>query len=444
MATGLFTNREQARRLIVNLVFVIYWLLIVEGAFRKWMFPQYHRYIFFIRDPFVILVYWLAFSNRLFPKKMPIYTYGFSMTVVFLLFALLQSITTRVGIVTLIYGWRMYFFYFPLAFIIGENFSGEDLKRLVRQTLFIAIPMGALVYAQHISPPTSFINQTAESDIIYTITGMRGGTVVRPTGTFTFFHGQQLFIGSVVAFLFTAWILPKKDRPCGIKVLWLASLAAIANLAVSGTRLPYILTALASLAAAFSAFVVRRQKISARAIMLPIALIIIGIFCFVWFFATVAEITLDRHRGAEATEGSIFIRIGRMLFQFADYISRTPTLGVGIGSHTSGGAALATGVRIEAGVEDEWSRIIVETGPIFGLIYITFRILLVWWIFVGALKATHISSNPLPILLFSFIGSVMLAWATTNYGTEMGYAWLFIGFCVAANKLGSKEQEIWA
>jgi len=437
-------QREKMRSLIVNLIFVIYWLLIFEGALRKWMFPQYHRYLFFIRDPFVLLIYWLAFSSKLYPKKCPIYAYGFSLAVIFLLFTLVQSIITTTGIVTLIYGWRMYFFYFPLAFIIGENFTGKDLKRLVRQTLFVAIPIGALVYAQHISPPRSFINQTAESDVIFTVAGERGGSIVRPTGTFTFFHGQQLFLGSIVAFVFSSWILPKKERPLSNILLYPATVSAIISLAVSGTRLPYILTALVCLAAAFSAFVIRRHKISARAMALPITLLVVGMLCFVYFFATIGQITLDRHRGAEGIEGSVFKRAGRMLFQFTDYISRTPLLGQGIGSHTSGGAALATGSREDAGIEDEWTRIVVETGPAFGLLYITFRILLVVWLFMGAVKATHLSSNPLPLLLLAFIGSVVLVWAITNYGTEMGYAWLFIGFCIAANKLRSKEMAVWA
>jgi hypothetical protein len=373
---------------------------------------------------------------------MPLFSYGISLAVAFLLFALLQNITTTAGITTLIYGWRMYFFYFPLAFIIGENFRTEDLKRLIKHTLLIAIPMGALIYMQHISPPAAFINQTAESDVIYTIYG--GGTTVRPTGTFTFFHGQQLFIGSIMAFIFTVWILPKGERPLSNKVLYLASAAAVVNLAVCGSRLPYILTALVCLTAAFSSFVIRRHKISARAMVLPITLLIVGMFCLAYFFTTISEVTLERHRGAEALEGSVFSRAGRMLSQFTGFITNTPTLGTGIGLHTSGGATLASGERAAGTIEDEWSRIIVETGLIFGPIYIAFRILLVLWLFRGAVRATRLSSNPLPLLMLAFIGGIVLAWSITNYGTEMGYAWLFIGFCIVANKLGGKEHGVWS
>jgi len=445
MNSELGIKREKARRLIVNLVFVIYWLLIFEGALRKWVFPQYHKYLFFIRDPFVILVYWLAFTNRLLPKRYSLFTYGMVMAVLFLLLSLLQGIITTTRLITLIYGWRMYFFYIPLAFIVGENLRAEDLKRLVKYTLIVAIPLAALVYKQHISPPFSFINKSAGSSVVFTITGEYGGRIVRPTSTFTFFHGQQLFIGSVVAFVFTAWILPREERPLSGKLLQFASAAVFIHLVTSGTRLPYILTALICMAAAFSAFIIRRHKISARAMIVPVGLFLVGMFSFIYFFASLAEITLERHLGAEEVEGSIFRRVGRMFFEFTNYISRTPFLGFGIGCQTAGGGALSTGRRTYGeGLENEWARIFVEVGPLFGIIYIAYRIILVMWLFIGAVRATNFSSNPLPLLMVAFISSILLLWSITNYGTEMGYAWLFAGYCIAANKLGGRTDSVWS
>lgn len=37
---------EKARRRMVQLIFLIYWLRIFEGALRKWVFPQYFRELF--------------------------------------------------------------------------------------------------------------------------------------------------------------------------------------------------------------------------------------------------------------------------------------------------------------------------------------------------------------------------------------------------------------
>src|SRR5262245_41321207 len=61
--------RERARRRVVGLVLVIYLLLIFEGSIRKWLLPQFSLYIFFARDPFVVLAYLIAFRYGLWPKR---------------------------------------------------------------------------------------------------------------------------------------------------------------------------------------------------------------------------------------------------------------------------------------------------------------------------------------------------------------------------------------
>ena len=63
-------NAERSRRWIVDLVFIIYWLLIFEGVLRKWVFPDEFKILFFVRDPFVLAVYVLSvFDNRSLPAK---------------------------------------------------------------------------------------------------------------------------------------------------------------------------------------------------------------------------------------------------------------------------------------------------------------------------------------------------------------------------------------
>ena len=42
-------RRESRRRRLVRLVFVIYWLLIFDGALRKWGLPQFQAPLFFVQ-----------------------------------------------------------------------------------------------------------------------------------------------------------------------------------------------------------------------------------------------------------------------------------------------------------------------------------------------------------------------------------------------------------
>src|ERR1700754_4168105 len=60
--------REQARRRVVLLVFVVYLLAIFEGSLRKYVLPGFGQYIFFVRDPFVAWAYLIAARAQLWPR----------------------------------------------------------------------------------------------------------------------------------------------------------------------------------------------------------------------------------------------------------------------------------------------------------------------------------------------------------------------------------------
>jgi hypothetical protein len=85
--------------------------------------------------------------------------------------------------------------------------------------------------------------------------------------------------------------------------------------------------------------------------------------------------------------------------------------------------------------EDDWSRNIVELGPILGLLYICLRIAIVAWLVKGAITATRRTNNPMPMLMIGFIGIILLYGQITGQGSVNGYGWIFAGFCMAANRL---------
>jgi hypothetical protein len=51
------------------LIWLYLWLLIFEGAFRKWIVPQYSAPSLLIRDPVVLGIYLLALRARIFPQN---------------------------------------------------------------------------------------------------------------------------------------------------------------------------------------------------------------------------------------------------------------------------------------------------------------------------------------------------------------------------------------
>ena len=421
-------KREKWRRLIVGLVFLFFFVLIFEGVLRKWAFPRYQKFLFFMRDPIVLLIYFLALKYKFWPEKERIYSYAMFLAKTAILLIAIQLLTTEASLISLIYGWRMWFFYIPLAFIIGKTFTIGDIKKVMKWSLLIAIPMALLVLKQARSPVHSFINRTPEEDIFYSVSGRKGGDITRVTGTFTFFHSWQIYLGSIITFCLIFWLLPKRDRPMKIATLIIATGAVITSFAVDVTRLPTILAAVTWAGCLFSSTLIKNKTIRLRTWSMSFAIIIAGIFTVTSIFLYVHE-----KRAARFDKDYLEKRITSMFVSGKSYFWRRPFFGVGIGSASRGGYVLGAGSTKS---EHEWNNHISEAGMVFGLMYIAFRIALVLWLFRNAVRAARAADDPTPVILLAFSSPTILFWYLTTKGQVHAYGWLLAGLCIAANRAG--------
>jgi hypothetical protein len=430
--SGISSDRERARLHLVKIVFIVYWLLIFEGVLRKWAFPSLQKFLYFIRDPFVLLAYWLAFKYKLWPRFSLPFRLSLILALAFLPLALIQSLVLGITPVVVAYGWRNYFFYLPFAFLIGENFRGKDLKSLVRYTLLVAVPIAILCYKQFSSPSDDVVNLALDGAATHMLVAR---DVVRTSGTFTVASAQAMFIGSIFSMLLAVWLLPASQRPLKRYSLWIASAACLTTLAVSGARGSFVVVITIVIAALASLILTTNQRRVNWVKILTIPLLLaVGWMLYVTVFNYAFIVMGERWSNALNNEGSIFSRV---IGPFAGIIQvwpRLSLLGCGIGTGTNAGAVLTAG-HMGILAEDEWSRILLEAG-IFGVVYIAARIFLTGWLAWSAAKAVRRSYNPLPLLLCAFLSSTLLVGQMTMQGTINGYAFLFIGFCLAANRLG--------
>src|SRR5437762_470611 len=51
------------------LIYLYLFLLIIEGALRKWMVPQFSSPLLLVRDPVVLAIYFLAWRAHIFPRN---------------------------------------------------------------------------------------------------------------------------------------------------------------------------------------------------------------------------------------------------------------------------------------------------------------------------------------------------------------------------------------
>lgn len=440
--------RERARLRLVAVVFVIYVLAIFEGSIRKFLLPQWSQYIFFIRDPFLIYAYLLATRHRLWPQRGVFFTLSVAMCGLGVLLLALQIAIGGLDdtrILLGIYGWRGYFFYVPLAFLVGEQFHSADLARFAKITLWIAVPVAALVVVQFNAPLTDAVNRGISEEEQYQFKGIGlNGERIRPTGPFTSSAGQQQFVGTAFALALALLVVPQRRRNVGLLTLVAGTLAVLTCVALGGSRGTTIQCAISAAFALSLSFIGRGGMVKARALLLPGVLVVAAIFLYPVVFPAGYDAFAERWTTAAAAEtafeGGVFGRALFGLIEFTRLLNDVPTLGYGLGYAGNASTTLQVivdGVKPGSLAEADFARQMVDLGPALGLAYIAFRVSLVVWLGMMVWRATRREGQAMPLLLFSYVSHTVLAGQITGHGTINVYGWLFAGLTIAASRVAT-------
>ena len=442
---------ERHRERVVQLILIVYYLLIFEGVLRKWVLPHWGRALFFLRDPFVLAIYFLVVSRRT-RLRYGLLEAGCLFGIGAILLALLQRLWTSgdglpLPFILQAYGWRNYFFYLPLAFVMGRYLTLPDLERLSRVTMRVSVAMAALALVQFASPHMAPINAGLgdSPEELYRNQGLPGG-YVRPFGTFTSSVGMTAFTVSALALSVPLWLVrPTRQSSKRWLDLTCAVVGPFSCLALSGSRGALVGGALVVLLGATGLMlapgVVGLKAISIIATV-SISAILTAPLIFPQAVAAFAERWADagEHEQQEYGFGGIVGRAIDEVFRFRVLFDKTPPEGFGLGS--AGNAAWNLGVRSQViaftteeeygAAETDWGRNVLELGPLFGTTFIFYRIALTLWLAKQCLSATIRSGHPLPWFLFTYALLTLLNGQITANGTLNGYGWVFSGFCLAA------------
>ena len=442
---------ERARKRLIWTVLLIYVLAIFEGAIRKYIAPQFGQYIFFIRDPFLIYAYVLATRYGMWPRHQGFFVLSLAMCAFGVLLFTVQTASfglDNIRVLLGINGWRSYFFYVPLAFLIGAQFRSEDLRLFARVTLLLAVPIAVLVLGQFASPPGAPINVgvAEEKELQFKSVGITAERI-RTTGTFTSPAGQQQFITSAFALLLAMLLMSR--RQVGFVFLAVAGCGVLTCLGLSGSRGAMLHCALCGLFALSLAFVGKGAALKTKALVLPLSIAAAAIVLYPIVFPVGFETFMQRWNGAAQNEarleGGVLGRALLGLVDFVRFIEIVPPLGYGLGY--GGNASITLGAEVDGVkpgllVEADFSRHMVDLGPVFGLCYIAVRIAMVVWLGRLVLAATRRAPDPLPVLLFSYASYTLLFGQITGNGTINAYGWIFTGLCIAASRAASLSSPL--
>ncbi|MDB6041043.1 MAG: hypothetical protein JWM99_4884 [Verrucomicrobiales bacterium] len=415
---------------VKRLIWLYFFLLLFEGALRKWLLPGLSGPLLLIRDPIVLLIYAVALENNFFPQN-GFLTGCIVLAAVSAMVLCLQMITLALPLKVLIYGLRTDFLHLPLIFLIPVFFKGEDLVRIGKWVLWISVPMAILMAYQFRSGPDAWVNRTPGTG-----TGMQLESAlgkIRPPGTFSFITGPVSYFALVTAFLGFALSNGRQFFPRWLVVV--STLASGGALLVSGSR-SMVLT----VSFVWVAFVV--GIVASRQIAAGLWRIILLLLCVAFVAAQIGqkeifkegtEVLSARFEAGSGSEKAVGGITGRFLDSLLDplrSLTEVPLFGSGLGLGTNVGATITQGQMGFLLSEGEWGRMILEMGPILGLAFIIYRVSLMIALGGRSLRCSRVG-NLLPVLLWAACATSIVS-GQIGQPTNLGFLVLIAGLTMSA------------
>ena len=414
---------EARRRFIVRLVLLIYVLSLVEGPLRKWFLPGLSAPLYFVRDPFLLVLYAYALHHGVM-TRLKLARVWYLFIAVTTIVAIIPFVAHGITPVAYVLGARSYWLYVPLGFIVAATFTRDDLERFFRWNVLLAIPYAALVVYQYQQPPGAWINRgTNDAHQIATVSF----GIPRPYGLFTY-TGQNV---GFTAFLVANYIAYVFTRRRGWRELLLAAAGAVAvgSCAVlTGSRSIYFLVALILLVTLVGSTLARPsgRVLRRNALILLAVAVAAGLFTSVYgdmFTAMVAR--FERAAAAEADQGGL---VGRALGGVVGWLEpmvTAPFFGHGIGTGTPALSRFLDTAHLRYG-EGELERVVNELGPLFGAGFIAMRWLTAAAVLWVAFRAAQ-RGYPALLPLAGFVLPVLVVGQLTHSPLNAFAPWLTTG-----------------
>ncbi len=401
-------------------------LLIFEGALRKWMFPGLATPLLLVRDPVLLAIYGLAIMSHAFPS----HPLAFASQTFGLLALLASTLAEQFIPVVAIYGWRSNYLFLPLIFVMPGILNRGHVEQMGRALLLISIPMTFLLVRQFQAPADAPINIGVGGSEGYKTAMER----VRTSGTFSFSNGTVAFLGLCTAFACHGIM----ERTSNRRLALVAVPFLMVSLAVCGSR--SALLVVGQIVVGLLCFGFLRAR--AHFAVVRVALLLAGIGGAMSLVPVVREgLTVHQARFEASAENEDAVERIRSWFMVDPAILEdSPVFGRGLGLGTNVGAVYVSGDRNFLLGENEWGRVVAESGVLFGAGFILLRLAIVAAVLLVAIKAFR-AGNSLPALLFS-ASWMQVAIGQFSQPTALGFAVFTAGLALAAaQERGVAERQ---
>ncbi len=380
-------------------------LAVFEGAIRKWIFPEFHQWIYISKDILLLGAYLSFFGSRLVLKKRLFDRHPANgVLALFGLLAVLELANPGLpNILVGIFGLKAYLMYVPLMYMIPQVFpDARSLRTFWAGYLILSLIPLVLGPLQFAAAPNSVLNKYAwEDELAPGVALFAGAGKARVAGTFSYISGFAIYL--VLVFLMALALVVFERRFWFRWTLYSLLGLALSNLVMTGSRGPLLTLGLAVTTLLLLTVWVkgpgRLRVASTLCVTIPLIALLVGSA-----FPEAQRAFLDRARENE----DVPERIAGILYQPLWALREAGLFGYGIGSAHQAINFLVPGGIGEVsppGAEGEWERIILEVGPFGFALVILARILVARHLWKALVTSENKAANPFLVsaLLFSLL-----------------------------------------
>jgi hypothetical protein len=418
-------------------------LVVCEGAIRKWGFPDLQEQIYLVKDGLLIVAY-IGFLSSGLRSGVHLRVMGglkvlMILSVVYFGLEILNP--NAPSLILSVVGFKNYLLYAPLAFIVPYMFSSsDDLERKLRLYAFIMIPFAGLGLVQFTFGPDHWINgylsHDSESLRDAVVFGFSETQRARTSGTFSYIGGYTAFL--IVMFYLGAALAASKTWKIS-ESRWPLMLLAVSAAAMftTGSRGPiYVVTITTPLLL---------YVWSSSKLMSVRSVVSMGLACVIIYFGVVS-VAGDAIQAYEYRSQNSDDPIERLLSPFTEpyaAIQVSPLFGSGLAS-TNAAALTIMGTADTWWLNDyfevETARVVQETGVLGFIVVYAARV----WLLISAITLGMRFRTPLYVAISGGLAGLFaqdLAFFVINNATGGIYHWFAAGLLFAMYRLECAEQS---
>ena len=351
-------------------------LLIYDGAIRKWLVPGSEQQVFVAKDVLLAgatVFVFLTRTRSIRCKMPPFVLFPLGLYVVWVLIETLNP--NLPNLLVGIWGSKSHLLYAALILLLPSAFTRLDdiFRMLTRLYPWIVVPVCGLAFLQLTLPATSILNQQVRGGLD-SLAYFGEVNLVRVAGPFSYVSGMGTFI-QVSVLAGVALLLWKRPSPVFLLALGVA-LAAVPSV---GSRSAVGVAVVGGMIVLLSGL--RGRVTNVRATGWSIVLLAVLITASVFVQNAAWGALVERTLSSRQDESRAMTTFTNAL----DHMDRAGLTGFGAGAANHGAVVLAASASpfswLPAGTrfEQESGRLVLELGILGWTFSLLMRVALLWW-----------------------------------------------------------------